>query len=76
MASTQNILYASKFIETPFEALGLLLDSISNVFPLLYKSISLSLVCVPYNSHDPMFGSLTDKYHISCAAEGLYLDSK
>ena len=32
-SSTQNILYAAKFIETPLEALGLIVDSVTRIHP-------------------------------------------
>ena len=46
-SSTQNILYAAKFIETPLEALGLIVDSVTTIHPQLHKTLSVHLHTVP-----------------------------
>ena len=43
-SSTQNIIYASKFIGTPLEALGLIVDSVTKISPRLHKTMSIELV--------------------------------
>lgn len=44
LASIHNILYASKFISSPFEALALVIDSISRLTPGHHKTISMDLI--------------------------------
>ena len=62
--STQNILYSSKFIETPLEALGLIIHSISRINPRAHKSFSIKLNIIPFSTEDADLSTLLEKSHL------------
>ncbi len=43
IASTKNIIHASRSITSPLEAMALVVDAVSKVIPLTHKTLSIDL---------------------------------
>jgi hypothetical protein len=73
VASTQNILYAAKFISSPLEALGLVIDAVTRINLPLHKKCSIQFHSEPGSAKDPSLANLLRKSHLSFSIDGLNL---
>lgn len=74
-ASVHNIVYASKFIETPFEALGLVVDSVTRINKKLHVTLNICLESKDCEISNGV-SRVVEKNHLFLSVDGLNLNKK